>query len=242
MNQGFLIPLYNHGKPLHSLVSALDRHKLPVIIVDDGSDAETKAFLPKILESFPRTVLVTLAKNNGKGRAMLAGFGKAGEMGLSHVLQVDADGQHDPEQAAFFLAESAKRPEAAICSFPEYDDSVPASRKSGRKFANMWSRIVSLSPDIKDSLCGFRVYPVEQSLRIMRRFPVDKRMGFDPEILVRLSWAGVPLIFFPVKVTYPKDGISHFRMFRDNVRISWVFTRLFFGMIIRLPMLLRRKL
>jgi hypothetical protein len=127
-----------------------------------------------------------------------------------------------------------------ICSRPEYDASVPASRLHGRKIANTCAKIVTLSPDLSEAMLGFRVYPVERVLALYRRSRVDSRMGFDIDILVRLHWLGVPLIFHPVRVTYPADGISHFRVVRDNIRISWVFTRLCFGMILRLPLLLRR--
>jgi hypothetical protein len=63
-------------------------------------------------------------------------------------------------------------------------------------------------------------------------------MGFDLEILVRLYWKKTFPVFHPVKVSYPKDGISNFRLIADNLRISWTFTRLFMGMLIRLPCLL----
>jgi glycosyltransferase involved in cell wall biosynthesis len=240
MKQGFVIPLYNHGEALRGVVAGLAAYGAPIIIVDDGSCEETKKSLAEILADFPLTQALTLEKNSGKGAAVMAGIQRAHELGLSHVLQIDADGQHDIERAAYFFEESARHPAASICSFPEYDSTVPASRKNGRKVANTWAKIVTLS-GITDSLCGFRVYPVEICLKILKNPLIDKRMGFDPEILVRLFWAGVPLLFFPVRVTYPGGGISHFRMFEDNVRISWVFTRLFAGMLLRLPLLVARK-
>ena len=66
-------------------------------------------------------------------------------------------------------------------------------------------------------------------------------MDFDTEIMVRLSWKGVRIISVPTRVTYPRDGISHFRMLEDNVYISRMHTRLFFGMLWRLPALLSRR-
>jgi glycosyltransferase involved in cell wall biosynthesis len=241
VKQGFLIPLYNHGSTIKQVVASLAGEGLPVIIVDDGSDAETKRRLRETLDAFPCAEAVRLEKNSGKGAALIAGFLYARGRGLTHVLQIDADGQHDASRARFFLEESARRPEAAICGKPEYDASVPAVRLKGRAIARFWSRVCTLSDDIKDSLCGFRVYPVEASLRVIRRTFIDRRMAFDSELLVRLHWAGTPLIFFPVAVTYPPGGISHFRMAADNVRISLAFTRLFFGMLVRLPALLGGK-
>jgi glycosyltransferase involved in cell wall biosynthesis len=224
------------------VVQALAGRGLPIILVDDGSDGETKACLAKIAADTPAAILVTLEKNGGKGAAVMAGIDKAREEGLTHVLQIDADGQHDAGRAGFFLEESAARPEALICGLPEYDSSVPLIRKNGRKVANTWAKIVTLSADLQDVLCGFRVYPVEPVRRICRGACVDKRMGFDVEILVRLHWKGVPIRFYPVRVSYPRDGVSHFQPVRDNIRISLVFTRLCAGMLIRLPVLLGSRL
>jgi predicted LPLAT superfamily acyltransferase len=242
IKQGFLIPVYNHGAAVGKVVTDLSKYALPIIMVDDGSDEDTKRRLAEIVSACPLTVLITKEKNFGKGGAVYSGLEKAWELGLTHVLQIDADGQHDTERAGFFLAESAARPDALICGLPEYDDSVPLSRKNGRKVANIWANIVTLSGGIKDALCGFRVYPVEKTRRLYRRVLIDRRMGFDAEILVRLQWQGVPLVFYPVRVTYPKDGISYFHMVRDNIRISWVFTRLCCGLLVRLPLLLYRRL
>ena len=240
MKQGIIIPLYNHGKALGAVAANLAPLGLPIIVVDDGSDSETKAALEKIHAAFPQTVPVRLEKNSGKGQAFFAGIIKARELGLTHVLQIDADGQHDVGRAAFFLQEAAARPGALICSYPEYDESVPPSRLHGRKIANTWAKIVTLSADIRESLLGFRVYPVEPVFRLYRQARIDSRMGFDIDILVRLYWKNIPVVFYPVRVTYPADGVSHFRIVRDNIRISWVYTRLCCGMLIRLPLLLYR--
>ncbi|GHU65358.1 hypothetical protein FACS189447_04140 [Spirochaetia bacterium] len=241
MRQGFIIPIYNHGKTVGPIAEKLSVFGLPIILIDDGSDNTTKALLDETVAAFPLAVLVTLEKNRGKGAAVSAGINKAHELGLSHVLQIDADGQHDIDRAGFFLEQSAAHPEAAICGYPVFDDSIPQIRKKGKIIANTWVRIVTLSADIVDSMCGFRVYPVEPVWRILRRHHFDQRMGFDIDILVRMNWANIPLLFFSLRVSYPPDGISHFHYVRDNVRISWTFTRLFFGMILRLPILIGRK-
>jgi glycosyltransferase involved in cell wall biosynthesis len=238
---GIIIPVYNHGAAVGAVVEKLSSLGLPIIMVDDGSGGETKSCLEKIYASFPLTVPLVLKHNSGKGKAFFEGLKKAGELGLTHVLQIDADGQHDSGQARFFLEESAAHPEALICSYPQYDDSAPTIRRKGRVVANTWAKIVTLSADIKESMLGFRVYPVSPALGLCRHSYIDSRMGFDIDILVRLYWKKIPLIFHPVRVTYPADGISHFRPVRDNIRISWVYTRLCCGMFLRLPMLLARK-
>ena len=71
---------------------------------------------------------------------------------------------------------------------------------------------------------------------------LGQRMEFDSEVLVRLHWRGVPFVTLPTRVTYPQDGLSHFKVWRDNVLISGMHARMFAGMLIRLPRLLGRKL
>jgi hypothetical protein len=90
-------------------------------------------------------------------------------------------------------------------------------------------------------MCGLRLYPVAAMLKVWDREHVGRRMDFDTDILVRMYWDGVPLLQVPTRVSYPSDGVSHFAMWRDNARISWMHTRLFFGMLRRLPTLLLRR-
>jgi hypothetical protein len=242
MKQGFLIPVYRHGKTACPLAERLAATGLPVIMVDDGNDAETKTLLAECAAKTTGITLVSLKKNRGKGEAAKKGFEKAAEMGLTHVLMIDADGQHDEGRTAFFLEESAKHPDILICGYPEFDETAPKSRVKGRKISNFWASVVTLSTELKDVLCGFRVYPVDMSLRLIRSLFLDKRMGFDPEIMVRLYWSKVYPIFYPIKVSYPVGGVSNFHVVRDNIRISVMFSRLFIGMLLRSPLLIARNI
>ena len=240
MNGGIIIPVYNHGKACVSVVDGLVPFGFPIILVDDGNGEETKSYLRQIVAAHPDVLLVTLEKNAGKGGAFGAGIKKAHELGWTHALQIDADGQHDSARVPFFFEQAEKYPDAMICGYPEYDETAPSHRKNGRKFANTWAKVVSFESGIVDSLCGFRIYPVEKTYDFVANHAYDKRMGFDIDILIRLIWRGLPYQFFPVRVTYPRDGISNFRMVRDNARISLVYTKLCCGMIVRLPFLIAK--
>jgi len=242
LRQGFIIPVYRHGKTACPLAEHLAAMGLPVILVDDGNDGETRALLEECAAKTQGVSLARLEKNAGKGGALFKGLEKAKELGLTHALQIDADGQHDSGKVKFFLEESAAHPDMIICGYPEYDETAPKGRVSGRKISNFWASVVTLSTELKDVLCGFRVYPVDASLRVTRCPFLDKRMGFDPEILVRLYWNSVYPVFHPVKVKYPENGISNFHMVKDNIRISLMFTRLCIGMLFRLPLLLIHKI
>lgn len=247
MKKAILIPVYNHGKACVQVVDGLEKFckesDSKIILVDDGNAEETKNFLKKILDSHSDFVeLIENKKNCGKGVAFKNGIFYAEEKGFSHVLQLDADGQHDSSRCKFFFEKAEQNQHAMICGFPDYDETAPEHRKNAHKFANTWCSIVTWQSGIVDSLCGFRIYPVKETCDFLRHGHIDSRMGFDIDILIKLIWKGVPFEFFPVKVTYPTDGISNFRPFKDNVRISWVFTKFFCGMILRSPILLWRKI
>lgn len=237
-----VIPVYNHHASLARIVTALDAAGLPVILVDDGSDTVTKQELQRVASLRTGVELLTLPENGGKGAAVLAGIARAGERGYSHALQVDADGQHDLADAPALLALAATNSGCLISGTPRYDESVPAARFYGRYLTHALVWIHSLSFTLTDSMCGFRVYPVAASLALAQRVRIGRRMDFDTDIMVRLYWAGTESRFLPTQVRYPEDGVSHFRMLRDNARMAWLHLRLFFGMLPRSPMLIRRNL
>jgi hypothetical protein len=169
------------------------------------------------------------------------GLKEAFRLGFSHALQVDADGQHDLGEIDLFIEESRNDQSAMICGYPVYDESVPKSRVWGRKIVIFFVSLETLSHDIVDAMCGFRVYPLDITNRLITRKHLKKRMEFDIEILVRLHWMGLKLKFYPVKVIYPENGISHFRMFHDNVAISALLIMLNTGMVLRFPVILWKK-
>ena len=237
-----VVPVYNHEHAIGITVDHLLPHGVPVLLVDDGSGASCAAALCDLASRHAGQVtLLRLEQNGGKGAAVIAGMRQVAALGASHVLQIDADGQHDTADVPRFLAESATHPHAVINGRPLYDESVPTGRLVGRYATHVWVWINTLSLDIADSMCGFRVYPLAATLALLDRESVGRRMDFDIEIIVRLHWSGVPIRNLPTRVTYPLDGVSHFRLWRDNARISAMHTRLFFGMLWRLPRLLLRR-
>lgn len=236
-----LIPVYNHEAAVPAVVRSLLGSGLPCLLVDDGSSPACAAVLAQ-LATLDNVTLLTLPNNQGKGGAVMAGFREAARQGFSHALQVDADGQHDLREVETFIDTSRRHPDAIICGYPEYDDSVPKGRLYARYLTHVWVWINTLSLQIRDSMCGFRLYPLAPVIRLMGEETIGRRMDFDSEILVRLFWRGVKVISVPTAVTYPSDGVSHFDVWRDNVRISRMHARLFFGMLWRAPRLLWQRI
>ncbi|WP_180045230.1 MULTISPECIES: glycosyltransferase family 2 protein [Acinetobacter] len=238
---GFVIPVYNHPHYIQALLEHLNDFALPVIVVNDGSDAECTQLLHILDQQCEHVILVEHAMNQGKGQAVMTGLQKAFDLGLSHALQIDADGQHDWQDIAKFLQISQQHPKAMVIGQPIFDDTVPKKRLYGRYATHIWVWINSLSFDIKDSMCGFRIYPLAATIQILNTAKFQARMGFDSEILVRLKWENIPFINVPTKVIYPEQGISHFHVWRDNLGMSQAHSRLFAGMLLRLPKLLKNK-
>jgi predicted LPLAT superfamily acyltransferase len=118
---------------------------------------------------------------------------------------------------------------------------VPKARLYGRYLSHIFVWLETLSFAIGDSMCGFRLYPIDATAAIMVRNTLPARMDFDTEVVVRLYWRGTPIEELRTPVIYPQDGLSHFDMLRDNWRITKMHTRLSFGMLPRLPTLLARK-
>ncbi|MEL1264376.1 glycosyltransferase family 2 protein [Pseudoxanthomonas putridarboris] len=238
-----VIPVYDHERAIGVMVDGVLAGGNECLLVDDGSGEACARVLDELAARHaPRVRLLRLPANQGKGAAVLAGFREAGRWGATHVLQIDADGQHDPRDIPRFLALARQFPDQVICGVPEYDASVPRGRLYGRYLTHVWVWINTLSFAIRDSMCGFRVYPLAPVLKLMDEETIGRRMDFDVEVLVRLFWRGIGVRNVATRVTYPLDGVSHFDVWRDNVRISRMHTRLFFGMLWRLPRLLAARL
>lgn len=237
-----VIPVYDHPATIAAVAAQVRSHGLRCILVDDGSAPECARVLQQLAQAHPDDVtLVRLPVNQGKGAAMAAGFRAASARGHSHVLQIDADGQHDCGDIPLFLAQARANPLAVVAGCPVYDASVPRARLYGRYATHVWVWINTLSFEIRDSMCGFRSYPLASLLPLLEQVRIGRRMDFDSDVIVRLHWRGVRVLNQPTRVTYPLDGISHFRMGRDNVLISLMHARLFLGMLWRAPLLLWRR-
>ena len=215
-----LVPFYNHGPALEGVALRLKQKKLPVLIVDDGSAASHAQMAQKVCQKHCFNYIRN-ERNGGKGAAVLAGLRWAFEQKYTHAVQVDADGQHDLRDIETFLDLAQKNPAAIVSAQPVYDKSVPKSRLYGRKITRFWVWIETAGKLKWDTMCGFRVYPLAQMAKVCPSVWF-RRMGFDVEILVKSFLVGVPIMGQPTRIIYPKDGVSHFRAFRDNLEISCV--------------------
>lgn len=242
MKPCIVIPVYNHEAAIPHVLAKLKNFGIPALLVNDGSSALCCQVLADCAErEADWLTLINRPENGGKGAAVLDGFNAAQALGFSHALQIDADGQHDVNDIPAFLKAGRQHPEALILGWPLFDSSAPKSRVYGRRIANFWVWINTLSFAVADSMCGFRLYPLGAVAELAKGTQIAKGMDFDIDILVRLYWQGLDVINIPTAVQYPYDGVSHFKLWRDNVRISKAHAKLFFGMLLRIPRLLGRR-
>ena len=235
-----IIPCRNHGLTLEGVLDGLAPLGLPVIVVDDASDGESAQALDRLAALRPEMTLLRHDVNRGKGGALLTGLLHAESQGFTHALQVDADGQHDLSDAPRLLESARRHPNVLWSARPKYDASVPRKRLIGRYVTHVWVWIETLSFEIADSMCGYRVYLIADTLAVLRRRRVGLFMDFDTEIMVRLYWRGLPVRFIESRVIYPEGGLSNFRMWEDNVRISKMHARLFVESPLWWPARIRR--
>jgi len=241
MKPCIIIPVYNHEHAIAQVISKLKAYALPCLLINDGSSAACS----KVLEDCSRqeadwVTLINRAENGGKGAAVIDGFNEALRLGYTHALQIDADGQHNTDDIPRFLEAGRRNPEAMILGQPVFDESVPKNRLYGRRITNVWIAINTLSFAIADGMCGFRLYPLAAVDRLISTTRIGLGMDYDIDIVVRLYWQSVEAINMPTAVRYPLDGVSHFRLWDDNVIISKAHALLFFGMLVRIPQLILR--
>jgi glycosyltransferase involved in cell wall biosynthesis len=239
-----LIPSYNPGAKVFETVQGARDQWNPVWVVVDGSTDGTPEALQAMAQADPGLRVLIRSKNGGKGSAVLDGAVEALRAGYTHVLTLDSDGQHPPDRIRDFMATSVAKPASMVLGVPVFDASAPSVRVKGRRISNYWANVETFDAGIQDSLFGFRVYPAEPLVRIMKSHFWMRRFDFDVEIAVRLSWSGVEAINLPARVRYfrPEEGgVSHFNYLRDNVLLTSMHLRLFTAFIIRLPFLMVRR-
>jgi uncharacterized protein (DUF2062 family) len=221
VNVAIVIPVFNHARTVRRVAAdvcaalAAAGRPAPVIVVDDGStDGSAEA-----VRELPGVTVVRLRRNRGKGEALAAGFRQARAGGCTHVITVDADGQHDAADVLPVWDAAAAHPEDLVIGQRDMEAAggvVPLRSKKGRDAARFWLK-VQTGQDIPDSQCGLRAYPLAATLGVPRRF---RRYDFETEILARLAWGGVTIRSVPVRCIYfPRDErVSHFRPVIDTLR------------------------
>jgi glycosyltransferase involved in cell wall biosynthesis len=231
-----LIPVYNNSG---TIVDVIERTRTvlepDILVVSDGCTDGSDDLAKKTGVN-----LVGYEDNKGKGYAIRYGLKEALKKGFTHALVLDADGQHLPEEIP--------RMTDAFWAFPERlwvgvrimePEKTPVSSRRGRSISNFWTSINGWQRCF-DAQSGFRIYPIEETLALNCR---EDGFAFEMEVLVRASWSGLKIGHIDIDVFYPREGrVSHFDPKRDNLASSLSSFKLFWGMVVRAPLLTFRKI
>lgn len=217
-----IVPTYNNDKTLATIIEKILSNTSHLIVVNDGSTDSTYS----VLKRYPFLNVVHLKKNLGKGKALHKGFCKAIELGYEYAITIDSDGQHYPEDIAVFVSEykKHKKPLLLIGSRNMTQEGVPKRSSFGNRFSNFWYKVIT-GIRLSDTQSGYRLYPLKE----LAEHYFTTRFEFEIEIIVRMAWKGVAVRNVPIQVLYnPTERVTHFRPFKDFMRISLLNTVLVF--------------
>ncbi len=217
-----IIATYNNEKTVLGVINEVLELNKNVLVVNDGSTDNTR----QLLLGMSEITLIDYDLNRGKGHALLLAFRKAHQLGFTHAITIDSDGQHEPKNVADLNARLAEENANVLLMGARNmaQDGIPKKSSFGNKFSNFWYW-VETGIKLSDTQTGFRAYPLEPISKL--KFYTTK-FEFEIEVIVRLAWLGVEVKEVPVLVNYPENRVSHFRPFKDFTRISILNTVLFF--------------
>lgn len=230
-----LIPSYNSGALLRRTVASVLAVWPDIVVVTDGSTDGSDQTLEDMLPQHPGLKVLHLAHNGGKGQAVLHGAQWAVRAGYTHVLTMDADGQHPAQSVPDFISVAQRNPGSLVLGVPVFGPEAPALRVWGRKLSNLLIGMETHGA-IEDCLFGFRVYPATAMIAVLEASRFMRGFDFDPEVALRMVWQGVPALNKPAAVQYfnaEQGGISHFHYVRDNARLIFMHSRLLFTWVWR---------
>jgi glycosyltransferase involved in cell wall biosynthesis len=211
-----IIPTYNNEKTLRTVLDGVLQFSGNIIIVNDGSTDSTA----EILKSYPQVLQIQWQKNQGKGKALWAGFKKALALGFDYAITIDSDGQHFAQDIPIFIKTLEEEPTKNLLLIGERsmtDATIPKKSSFGNKFSNFWFWFET-GIRLRDTQCGFRLYPLAH-LKDLTFY--TSKFEFEIEVIVRAAWNGTTVKNVPVKVLYDEfERVSHFRPVIDFTRIS----------------------
>ncbi|HEY0261595.1 MAG TPA: glycosyltransferase family 2 protein [Chitinophagales bacterium] len=210
-----LIPTYNNSGTVAQVIADVQQFTNNIIVVNDGSTDNTK----RILADISDITVMNFAQNQGKGKALREGFKRATELGFTHAITLDSDGQHKASDLPIFFSTIAQKPNALFIGARNMNqENVPGTSSFGHKFSNFWFKFET-GIDAPDTQSGYRAYPI-YLLKNTRFFTT--KYEFEIEVIVRAAWKKIPIEFLPINVYYPpqEERISHFRKVPDFTRIS----------------------
>ncbi|MBN1404978.1 MAG: glycosyltransferase family 2 protein [Candidatus Omnitrophica bacterium] len=205
-----ILPSYNEGKNIAGVIKGVLRHKINVVVVDDGSTDDTY----RLAEESGVSV-IRHAKKQGKGAALKDGLDFAILHGYDYMIAMDADGQHSPEEIPLFISEADKHEDAGIIIGNRLSN--PEGMPATRLYTNqLMSQIVS-------SLCGQYIPDTQCGFKLIKKTALEniniktRKFEIETELLVKAAKANFRIISVPITTIYAGEK-SHINPFMDALR------------------------
>ena len=218
-----IIPAYNEAESIGSLIQQLkDGGQSDVLVVNDGSTDNTEDIVRKLDVSF-----ISLPINLGIGGAVQTGFRYAFDHHYDLALQVDADGQHDPD----FIEDLIRpilRDQADVVIGSRFIQKMGFQssfrRRMGIRILQFLSYLLT-GQQITDCTSGFRAYNFKAISFLSENYSVDFP---EPEAIISMLKKGFRLLEVPVIM---KDRVAGKSSIYGLKSIYYVF-KVFISMII----------
>lgn len=208
-----VVPTYNEAASIRTIVGRV-RDAVPeadVLVVDDASPDGTGAIADELAATDRRIAVLHRPSKNGLGSAYLAGFARARAAGYRYVVEIDADGSHDPLElpAMLALAEAEQLdlvigsrwvPGGAVVNWPWVRRFIS---RSGNRYAR-----AMLASRIRDITAGFRVYRLAALTGLDRAVVSSQGYCFQVELAWRVERAGGRVREVPIQFVERVSGRS----------------------------------
>lgn len=212
-----VVPAFREEARIAEVVSAARRHVDTVIVVDDCSPDHTSA---RAAEA--GAIVLRHEVNRGKGAGLKTAFAKLAELGFTHGITMDGDGQHDAAQLPAFL-EALREPGVALVLGNRFSD--PRGMPFIRRLVNAsmsWLISRMCRCQIPDSQCGFRGVTVANPSVLAAK---SDHYDYETEVLVLTARQGGLIRSVPVRTIY-RGETSKIRPVRDTLRFFKLLRRI----------------
>ncbi|MHB0929730.1 MAG: polyprenol monophosphomannose synthase [Candidatus Nanopelagicales bacterium] len=205
------IPTYNERENLPLIITRLFTANPTVhaLIIDDGSPDGTGTLADEMAAADERISVLHRTEKAGLGAAYRAGFAKAIADGATLIVEMDADGSHQPEQLPLLLAKAGEA-DLVLGSRWVRGGSVrnwPLHRKLLSVGGNTYARFMLRVP-IRDITGGYRVFRVSTLQRIDYAAVTTSGYVFQVDMAYRVLKAGLRVVEVPIEFVERELGAS----------------------------------
>jgi dolichol-phosphate mannosyltransferase len=206
-----IIPTYNESENIERIVSRV-RSAAPsadVLVADDNSPDGTGALADRLAEADPQIHVLHRRGKEGLGAAYLAGFAWGLQRGYDALVEMDADGSHQPEQLPALLAALADADLVLGSRWVKGGrvENWPRSREILSRGGNLWTRLV-LGINLRDATGGYRVFRRETLLGIGLEDVASSGYCFQVDLAWRTVRAGFRVVEVPITFVEREFGSS----------------------------------